>query len=407
MKPIVFNLFFLFCFFTAHSNTISVIGKVVDENTGAPIEYASVFIANTTNGTYSDKNGEFRLSSSQNGLLKLVVSHMSYQTFSVNIPMNKVGLNVLVKLKTKIYELQSVNIEDKDPYRKNKLEIFTKRLIGESRNALNCKILNPSVLHLYGKYPQKNIVEYKLNVRADSSLIIEKNIVEYKLNVSADSLLIIKNEALGYTLKYDLVYFNLSSDSISFYGYPLFEDWFDTGAGLKGVLKNRKIAYEGSKLHFFRSLFSHSLKEEGFEVHKLNAYQKDSADRKDYGLLQDLVYTGKSKVISIQTKEQLNLYDYLTFDSISGTKILTIKEPFEIHYLKRGEEFRYNFYHNYFVGLKRTKDAQTTIVKLKKDYIRFYSNGSIENPDEIITVGYWSFKQMADLLPHNYLPADK
>jgi hypothetical protein len=47
---------------------------------------------------------------------------------------------------------------------------------------------------------------------------------------------------------------------------------------------------------------------------------------------------------------------------------------------------------------------QVTIVRLRKSTLRFYQNGSCEKPDELITVGYWSYKQLADLLPYNYLP---
>lgn len=89
-------------------------------------------------------------------------------------------------------------------------------------------------------------------------------------------------------------------------------------------------------------------------------------------------------------------------DSFSGTKNLTIDEPFEIRYTGRGEENRYKGFHYYYEGLNRIPKAQVSIVKLKNGHIRFYSNGAIEKPDELISIGYWSYKRLADLLPHNY-----
>jgi hypothetical protein len=382
MRFISICIFILFYLSSVYSNTVSVIGKVIDQNTGSPIEYACVFIANTTVGAYSDEKGEFLLSFSQNGVLCLVVSHVSYETFIVNLTADNDSLNILVKLKTKIYELQTVNIIEEDPYREAKIDAFSKGLMGQSKNSLRCRILNPSVLHLYGKIPQ-NFSE------------------NGNLKVSADSLLIINNEALGYNIKYKLIYFDFKR--LIFYGYPLFENIVTATNNPNRIIQRRKVAYEGSKLHFFRSLYSHSLEEDGFEIYRIMAYEKDTADL-IYGLLGDSVFIGKSNVMLKQTKEQLNLYDYLTYDSISGSKRLDIIQPFEIRYIRRGEENNYNEYINYFLGLNRTNNVQTTIVKLKSNNIQFYSNGSFEKPDELITIGYWSYKQLADLLPYDYLP---
>ena len=85
MKFILTKLIFLFYLFPLYSNMFSVIGTVVDFNTGLPIQYACVFIANTTVGTISNDKGEFQLSFSNRGLSNLVVTHVSYQTFITNI----------------------------------------------------------------------------------------------------------------------------------------------------------------------------------------------------------------------------------------------------------------------------------------------------------------------------------
>ena len=354
-------------------------GKVIDYNTGFPIKYACVFIANTTVGTSSSDKGEFQLSFSNEGVSNLVVTHIGYQSFITNITENKDSLYILIKLKPQIYEMAAVNIKGKDPNRKYKLKVFSKGLLGQSKNALSCRILNPSILHLHGN--------------------IEKN---GYLKVSADSMIIIRNKDLGYTIKYDLVYFEESLNSIIFFGYSFFEDCIDDVRNPKHILRKRKITYEGSKLHFFRSLYSHSLEEEGYEIYRLIPCQKDNIDQRNFSLLEDSIITGDAKINLKQSSQQFNLYEYLTLDSISGTKNLTIDEPFEIRYTGRGEENRYKGFYYYYEGLNRIPKAQVSIVKLKNGHIRFYSNGAIEKSDELISIGYWSFKRLADLLPNNY-----
>ena len=151
MKFILTNIIFLFCLLPLYSNMFSVIGTVVDYNTGLPIQYACVFIANTTVGTISNNKGEFQLSFSKEGISNLVVTHVSYQTFITNITENEDSLNILIKLKPQIYDIETVNINRKDPYRKDKIKVFSEGLLGQSNNALSCRILNSSVLNLKGE----------------------------------------------------------------------------------------------------------------------------------------------------------------------------------------------------------------------------------------------------------------
>ena len=379
MKFILTNLIFLFYLSPSYSNMFSVIGTVIDYNTGLPIQYACVFIANTTIGTISNDKGEFQLSFSNEGISNLVVTHVSYQTFTANITENEDSLNILIKLKPQIYGIEAVNINRKDPNRKDKIKAFSEGLLGQSNNALSCRILNLSVLNLQGK-----------------------RILSWNLKVRADSMLIIRNKNLGYTIKYELVYFEKSFNSIIYFGYPFFEDCIDDVRNPERILSNRQNTYEGSKLHFFRSLYSHSLQEEGYEIYRLFPCQKDDIDQRNFSLLEDSIITGNAKIKLKQTNQQFNLYEYLTLDSISGTRNLTIDEPFEIRYTGRSEENRYKGLHYYYEGLNRIPKAQISIVKLKNGHIRFYSNGAIEKSDELISIGYWSFKRLADLLPNNY-----
>jgi hypothetical protein len=388
MKRFLFTVFFILTFFAVRSNPLTVTGKVVDEVTGTPVEYASVFFANTTIGTITDSSGFFTLINSQKGVFELVISHLSYQTYMENISLENDSLNIFVKLKIKAYEIKPVVFIIDDPNRNANLRIFKTGVIGTSENSLYCKIVNPSTLRFYKTY------EYE-------------NPDEWILKATADSVLVIQNDALGYTIKYNLENFLVHRRSNTmeriFYGYPLFEDLLNKARYPKQISKSRKLAYQGSKLHFFRSLYSHRLKQEGFEIFRIREKPARVNDTQDYGLLADSVFIGKPKVVLEQTEERLNLYNYLVSDSISGSVILSINEPFEVRYVKRGEDNRYYQSKYYSTGLKIRLSSQSSIINLRSGNIRIYQNGSYEKADELVTIGYWSYKKMADSLPFNYV----
>jgi len=145
MKSILSYLVFIFYFFPLYSNPISIIGKVVDSNTGSPVQFATVFLANTTSGVTTNERGEFTLSFLKEGVSNLVISHVGYETFMIDIAEENDSLNILIKLKPKIFDIQTVNVTASDPNRKYRLKVFSKGLFGESKNANSCKILNPSI----------------------------------------------------------------------------------------------------------------------------------------------------------------------------------------------------------------------------------------------------------------------
>jgi len=64
----------------------SITGKVID-NTGDPLIGASVYVDGTTTGTITDGNGAFMLKNISNGLVKLVVSYIGFETtnFDANV----------------------------------------------------------------------------------------------------------------------------------------------------------------------------------------------------------------------------------------------------------------------------------------------------------------------------------
>jgi hypothetical protein len=387
MKSIVIILILLFCVFTVRPNSLTIVGKVIDENTGLPVSSVSVFLSNTTIGDITGKNGLFVLTSHQKGSYVLVASHLSYATYSMEMPMDKDSVNVLIKLKLKVYQLETVNVSAFDRYREFYLNEFKFCLIGSSKNAEYCKIINTSAVK----------IKYLDDPRWNAS----RQFMAY-----SDSALIIENMAMGYKINYNLEYFTANYCQTVFYGFPMYVDMLDKTIFKKKKIKTRKLTYEGSKMHFFRSLYTNCLETEGFETYKINMLPKSKEDTIDYMLLEDSVFIGKSKTRISQTQDKFNLYDSVITNPNTGQTILNITVPFEVRYIKRGEELQYINYPVYFDGLKRTPGAQATIVKLINGSILFYPDGSYVKPSSLVTIGYWSSKKMADYLPYNYLPID-
>jgi len=87
MKRIILSLFFAlstFCAYTQNPNT-SVVGKVVDAQTNAPIEYADVVITDSENNTITHtqvKDGAFRIPVVRKGEFILSVMIVGYQPYA-------------------------------------------------------------------------------------------------------------------------------------------------------------------------------------------------------------------------------------------------------------------------------------------------------------------------------------
>lgn len=378
----VWQLLFFGCAML-NAEPITITGKIVDEKTLEPIALASVFIANTTYGTTSNQKGEFSLTFLKSEGLKLIVSHVSYQTktFNPGVKENAQPLNIELQVKEHVLDQLTITNES-DYYREIYLRYFKEGFFGETRNGNKCKFLNPSIINFI-----------------DDGI---KGINSWELKAIVNGTLQFKNKNLGYLVYYNLEYFRFSSNEVSYFGYPLLKDQLDTLKNAKRIIENRKDAYKGSKLHFFRSLYSNHLEEEGFEVYRVMQYPIEKDDKQDYGLLGDSVFLGQANTRIEQTQIRLSLYDFVVPDLITSKPILKMEEPFVICYINKKEQKNYINKPKYYNGMVRMRKGQTTIARLKNGQIMFNANGSIDNVYELTTIGYWSFLKMGDFLPYDY-----
>ncbi len=87
MKQIFFISIFILISFKLLAQ--SIIGTVTNKNSGEPVPFANVFFANTTNGTATDAEGNFTITSKQPGRKTLVVSMIGYKSYSKEVDLKQ------------------------------------------------------------------------------------------------------------------------------------------------------------------------------------------------------------------------------------------------------------------------------------------------------------------------------
>ena len=308
-----------------------IVGTVFDNETKKQIPYANVFFNGTTNGTYTDKSGSFNLVLPENGRFPIAVTSIGYE--SILLSDYLVDHPIKVFLLPKIYKLSEVNVRSKMSLRdriarKQNLSLFKKQFFGESLNASQCKILN-----------ENDIVLHYLD---DEDI----------LKAYSNNPLIIINKALGYQITYYIQTFECSSsgDSLNLFGYSVFKD--DIPMEVKKKVhaeKRRRLAYLGSRMQLFRSLWDNGLDSTGFTLKNI--------------------------------KNQKLIYDSLIVQTDSNTKYLKRKGIVNIAYLSK----RYDTY-----------------IRIIRDSVYFNRFGYFDLYS-VIWEGAMSRQRIADMLPFDYI----
>ncbi len=338
----------------------TVSGKVIDAVTKAPMQSASVFAQNTTQGAATDAEGNFKISL-PNGGYNLVITYSGYQAETRRITTTDANeKNIIIEIKQKEKSLEDVIIkssnEVKDGWEKYG-DFFLENFIGKTENSKLCTIKNKAALKFY--------FSKKRN----------------RLKILATEPIEIENEALGYNIKYTIDSFTYEYNTqVSLYiGYPLFDEMQSTDTAKQNLwVANRLKAYRGSMLHFMRSLFKKQLKEEGFEIQflvKLN--EKETA-------------------IPL-----LNFYggmNYSKDDSTQTVEIMPNQNEVVIIYNKEVPEPNY-----LIVNSEEPEKFQLTVLSfVPKESVIIEQNGYYFEQTDITINQYLGWKKMADMLPYDY-----
>ena len=381
-------------------------GRVLHSQTGAGVPGASVFITNTSIGTVSDNSGAFELPGVPEGSYELVVSSVGFQTKVYTYKAAQLPLQLDVRLKPKIEELQTVVVEpgEKNGWEKWKF-FFTRNFLGSNEAGRGCEIKNYKTLRFrYSK-------------------------TKGTLHVLADDPLIIENKVLGYRVKYQLedFRFNFQTHTLIFYGYSLFSELNKNGPSPR-QLKNREKAYNGSVAHFMYSLYHDSLQKEGFEVRRLvrkpnlekervqamcaAALKKQRAEHPGYLEVPAMNAIGdkdSGSYYAAVLRQQNIIEEYgkplLTADSLlldrdSLSRKLFFRDYLYIIYKKGKEDQDYLDYNqeNRNLSFPRSNAFLPGGVP-----ITIEPTGNYYEPQDFLTMGYWAWNEKVGiLLPLDY-----
>jgi len=341
-------------------------GVLLDKLTNQPIAGASVFINASGIGTISASDGTFNLSKfiqAQFGHPVLTIVAIGYQTATYNLANTKGAL--VIYLNPLVRELQTVTVTAAEKngwvkYGKDFIESF----LSYSNFSKLCTIENPEVLKFY----------YEANNNS--------------LKVMAKKPLIIQNKALGYKIKYWLESFehNFSTRILSYSGLTYYEDLIRPNkrkAQTAKWIRNRATAYQGSVMHFVRSVHAGTLASSGFIVRRL-----DKVEGRIKG-----TYT------SVLNPKILVEADFS--DTVENQRIIQFPKFLYVLYNKELEELPYLIKLQPFK--KPTPAPQTSIVQLVGvDAVEIFDNGHLEPAIAFFLEGYWSYEKLDKLLPLDY-----
>ena len=357
MKQRLFLLLLIILPGCLFSQNFNVSGKVIDSATREPLSLASVFCQNTTQGTASNKEGNFYLSLKEGGY-DLIITYTGYKSQLVRISPEIKTTELLIELVKEEKSIEEVVIrssnEVKNGWEKYGL-FFLENFIGSTPFAGKCVLLNPEVLKFY--YYRKSD----------------------KLKVLADTALLISNYSLGYNIRYNLdsFLFQYKSDICSYLGFCFYEEMSGSDDSLKLWKKNREKAYAGSRLNFMHSYFDSSLTENGFVISLLD----ENNDKKFNKIANPFDTTFYTPTDSVEEIDVL----YPRRISITYTRQFPENE-----YLKKYK-------------LPKDVSVQTSYVDML-DLISIKQNGYYYNQKDWINYGYWSWKNLADQVPNDYVP---
>lgn len=358
----------LFVFITAIAvaqnapSYFKITGKIIDANSKAPMQAASVFAQNTTLGTATNNEGGFTLWL-PNGGYDLVVTFAGYETVTRRISAAENNdKEILIEMRLQVKAMEEVAIKTSNEL-KDGLEkygdFFIENFIGKTTNSRQCSITNKDALKFY--------FSKKRN----------------RLKVLASEPLVIENTALGYRIRYTLDSFtyDYNSSTSTFTGYPLFEALQPADAAQATAWKeNRTTAYNGSILHCMRSIYNKRLKEEGFEIQFI--IKRTDMDTAIKGL---------------------NFYGALNYEKNDSTQIVEINpNQTEVAILYNNEKPDEAYQ---TANPDAPKKFELSVVSfVPQQAIGIEQNGFYFDQNDITITGYWSWEKMADMLPYDFKP---
>ncbi len=428
MKKILFAfLFVLLCNPIMAQKTIT--GRVVD-NSNQPLEGAAVYLNNTSVGTTTNEKGEFELRVKK-GTYELIASYLGYLTAQFSFNSEELDKPITFKLLPKNNLLNEVVVSNRknlmsEEDRAYFMGRFKSTFLGRTKMSRNCKILN------------EEVIDFDFDELSNT------------LEASISEPIIIEHKGLGYRIYCDLIHYELNPNAVTYLGYNRYENIKGSKRKKRKWEEKRREIYNGSNLHFFRSLLKDNLKQEGFVVdrikripnperpsdsiiklarQKMRDYYHLPSDKRfrsvkikldkvvqteglrgktgneiaEYNRVRDSLSEILNKSSLKKTVDSLvkpNVTQDEFFDSFQGESFLRFTNHLKIKYMNEAED---DFYRS---GPHKLPYQVSTITLFSNSAI-IDRTGALVNPLDMFMEGYWSFEKIADTLPLDYEPKEE
>jgi len=340
---IFYSIFFLFDISNAQTLSNEMKGYVFDETTGYPLENVNVYIANTTFGSSTNREGYFNIKGVPPGIKEIVVTIIGYEVKTHSVLIHKDShVELKFRLKPVIYEVEATEVIADFPTEwLRDLKHFTKLFIGQSEFAENCELKNPEV------------VDFTWSASGI-------------MRASAQKPLMIINHSLGYRIRCVLVTFiwNKKKNKCSWLAKSEFTDIQNANSMQRKMWTlNRKRAYYGSLIHFLKSMIERRLLKDNFVTYFVD---EPGQRNKQQELLQSTIdYNYVLKPSPIESEYSVDFIRYMCVI--------------------------YNSVHSSWIKLT----GASVLVDLW---------GQPQEPNPFDLYGYWSEKGIADQLPMYFDP---
>ncbi|WP_267404360.1 MULTISPECIES: carboxypeptidase-like regulatory domain-containing protein [unclassified Chryseobacterium] len=369
-----------------------IIKGTVTNDAEQKIANVTIYIDGTKIGTNSKEDGSFSLNSPANNSGNIVFQKEGYETFST--PLSAVLNKTLKVVLLKSNDIEEVRIipYTEEAY-KNFINYFLDNFLGFDRE--NVRIKNQRTLKF--AFDKKNQI---LKVKAPKTLLIE-------------------NKILGYQIEYNLINFaaDFNTKMVNYVGTSFFRETKNSDK----IKLNRMNAYDGSALHFFRSIYQNTISKDQFivnhvvkvpnpkypteeELARLSNFKEMARISKISSVPNDILDISQRKnankpyALAI-TKTLIPDTDYVKREN---RKVLfTFKDMLQVNYQK----YEYELKGKQFI---KTKDPVviSSFLHPEGETFEVSKDGNITNPDLLITEGDFSKNKIENMLPLDYQLGD-
>ncbi|MFD2162724.1 carboxypeptidase-like regulatory domain-containing protein [Paradesertivirga mongoliensis] len=394
----VFSCFVLTCFVNILSAQTGSISGKLSKAGDIPLSQTHVFLANTTLSTQTDEKGFYSLKNIPEGNYILSAFVWGSELYQQNIMVRSGSINADISLKP----ITALTASKAGENEKKSVEQFLKTF-GKRRK--DVKLLNPAALRVTTK----------------GTL----------LEASSDDILNLQNDYLGYETKLLLEKYveelSVNEDQPNngldgYEGIISYAELKGSSTDQKRWQTNRLKAYQGSALHFYRSLIANDLKKQGFSIYplvsKLNSKRESDSLINSKILLFENPASGKNRNDSLKFwrgQREIPKYNHVLYpDSVKTSELITrdsaglyvLKYPYKLYvkYIHPDNEMT-AMSNNALLDFHRSVSELSIAVELRDHSLVIDQNGNVLEPERVKYEGGWSPK-IAEMLPLNYNPED-